>query len=176
MGELNGKILALTGGSKGIGRAAVELFAKEGAAIVVNSGNANAFTGKKGTEAVSRIVTKVAREILVPEARVLTSSTGVIGEPLPVERIIENIEILKRNLCISGIEMAAEAIMTTDTYAKGSYGELEIDGKLIKIAGIAKGSGMIAPDMATMLVYLFTDAQVEQPDLQSILTRQEKIT
>ena len=148
----------------------------EGAAIVVNSGNANAFTGKKGTEAVSRIVTKVAREILVPEARVLTSSTGVIGEPLPVERIIENIETLKRNLCISGIEMAAEAIMTTDTYAKGSYGELEIDGKSIKIAGIAKGSGMIAPDMATMLVYLFTDAQVEQPDLQSILSEINEVT
>ncbi len=142
----------------------------EGAAIIVNSGNANAFTGKRGNLAVSRIVTKVAKEISVPRARVLTSSTGVIGEPLPADRIIEKIEELKQNLSGSGIEKAAEAIMTTDTYAKGSYAELNVDRKVVKIAGIAKGSGMIAPDMATMLVYLFTDAEVQQPILQSILS------
>ncbi len=142
----------------------------EGAAIIVNSGNANAFTGKRGNLAVSSIVTKVAQEISVPKARVLTSSTGVIGEPLPADRIIEKIGELKQNLSDSGIEKAAEAIMTTDTYAKGSYAELNVDRKVVKIAGIAKGSGMIAPDMATMLVYLFTDAEVQQPILQSILS------
>ena len=141
----------------------------EGAAIIVNSGNANAFTGKRGNLAVSSIVTKVAQEISVPKARVLTSSTGVIGEPLPADRIIEKIGELKQNLSDTGIEKAAEAIMTTDTYAKGSYAELNVDRKVVKIAGIAKGSGMIAPDMATMLVYLFTDAEVQQPILQSIL-------
>ncbi len=142
----------------------------EGAAIIVNSGNANAFTGKRGNLAVSSIVTKVAQEISVPKARVLTSSTGVIGEPLPADRIIEKIGELKQNLSDSGIKKAAEAIMTTDTYAKGSYAELNVDRKVVKIAGIAKGSGMIAPDMATMLVYLFTDAEVQQPILQSILS------
>ncbi|MAI57835.1 MAG: bifunctional ornithine acetyltransferase/N-acetylglutamate synthase [Rhodobacteraceae bacterium] len=142
----------------------------EGAAIIVNSGNANAFTGKRGNLAVSSIVTKVAQEISVPKARVLTSSTGVIGEPLPADRIIEKIGELKQNLSDTGIEKAAEAIMTTDTYAKGSYAELNVDRKVVKIAGIAKGSGMIAPDMATMLVYLFTDAEVQQPILQSILS------
>ena len=98
-----------------------------------------------------------------------TASTGVIGERLPHDRITTKIEGLAADLSEGGIEGAARAIMTTDTFAKGASGEVEIDGKTVRIAGIAKGSGMIAPDMATMLVYIFTDAQIQQPALQTLL-------
>ncbi len=142
-----------------------------GAAILVNSGNANAFTGKNGVEAVSAITKAVSRSCVVPESRVFTSSTGVIGEPLPFDRITGILEDLQASLSSDGIEAAAQAIMTTDTYAKGASTSVEIDGTTVSIAGIAKGSGMIAPDMATMLVYVFTDAKVSQPDLQRIVSR-----
>ncbi|MEJ2020657.1 MAG: bifunctional glutamate N-acetyltransferase/amino-acid acetyltransferase ArgJ [Maritimibacter sp.] len=142
----------------------------DGAAIIVNSGNANAFTGTNGLEAVAAITGAVAESTGVPQNRVYSSSTGVIGEPLPFDRITAKLDELNAALSIDGIGAAARAIMTTDTYAKGAAAELEIDGKPVKIAGIAKGSGMIAPDMATMLVYIFTDAKVEQSLLQGILS------
>jgi glutamate N-acetyltransferase/amino-acid N-acetyltransferase len=140
-----------------------------GAAFIVNSGNSNAFTGTNGMKAVEAITAEVSRVTGVPQNRVYSSSTGVIGEPLPFQRITANIEELHGTMSADAIELAARAIMTTDTYPKGSGTELRIGGKIVRIAGIAKGSGMIAPDMATMLVYIFTDAEVEQSLLQRIL-------
>ena len=141
-----------------------------GAAIPVNSGNANAFTGKGGVTAVEAITASVADVCNIPQSRVFTSSTGVIGEPLPHDRITAVLADLKGALSDKGISDAAKAIMTTDTFPKGARAEVEIDGKTVSIAGIAKGSGMIAPDMATMLVYIFTDAVVSQPALQKMLS------
>lgn len=147
-----------------------------GAAIIVNSGNANAFTGRNGEEAVTAVTSAVAKTLDVPEARVFSSSTGVIGEPLPHGRIAAKLGELKGNLDPTGIENAARAIMTTDTFPKGSGTQVEIDGQPVRIAGIAKGSGMIAPDMATMLVYIFTDAAIEQPILQSMVSALNQTT
>ena len=144
--------------------------AATGAAILVNSGNSNAFTGGRGVESVQAITAAVAQATGVPQGRVFTSSTGVIGEPLPHDRIIATLDTLAGAAQPAGLEQAARAIMTTDTFPKGACATVEIGGKPVKIAGIAKGSGMIAPDMATMLVYIFTDAQVEQPVLQTLLS------
>jgi glutamate N-acetyltransferase/amino-acid N-acetyltransferase len=141
----------------------------QGAAILVNSGNANAFTGRSGVEAVEAITAAVAQTCGIPQSRVFTSSTGVIGEPLPFERVTGVISDVNARLDANGIAAAAKAIMTTDTYPKGAVSTVEIDGKIVSIGGIAKGSGMIAPDMATMLVYIFTDAVVEQSALQAIV-------
>ena len=142
-----------------------------GAAIVVNSGNSNAFTGALGEEAVANIATSVALVLNLPTSRVFTSSTGVIGEPLPYDRIIAVMPTLAADLSEDGIDMAAEAIMTTDTFPKGASATVQGDGGLIHIAGIAKGSGMIAPDMATMLVYIFTDAKIPSAALQRMVAR-----
>ena len=141
-----------------------------GAAIIVNSGNANAFTGKNGTEATRAVTSAVAGALDLPEVRVFSSSTGVIGEPLPHDKITAKIADLAGALRPDGIADAARAIMTTDTFAKGASTEVVIAGKTVKIAGIAKGSGMIAPDMATMLVYIFTDAAADRAVLQSMVS------
>ncbi|WP_170411001.1 bifunctional glutamate N-acetyltransferase/amino-acid acetyltransferase ArgJ [Ruegeria atlantica] len=142
------------------------------AAILVNSGNANAFTGHYGQTSVVEVIQAVSAATDVAAERVFTSSTGVIGEPLPHDRIVAQLEALKAGLSRHAIEDAARAIMTTDTFPKGASAQVEIAGKTVSIAGIAKGSGMIAPDMATMLVYIFTDAQVEQSALQAMLGAQ----
>ncbi|GAA6194762.1 bifunctional glutamate N-acetyltransferase/amino-acid acetyltransferase ArgJ [Pseudophaeobacter arcticus] len=142
-----------------------------GAAILVNSGNSNAFTGHYGQTSVAEICAAVADITGLPEARIFTASTGVIGEPLPHDRIIAQIKDLNDGLDATALEAAAEAIMTTDTFAKGASAEVTIGGETVSIAGIAKGSGMIAPDMATMLVYIFTDAQLPQAALQAELSR-----
>ena len=149
----------------------LQLDADGGAAIVVNSGNANAFTGDNGRQAVSEISRAVAELLGASENRVFTSSTGVIGEPLPFERITAKLADLKADLDPAGIPGAARAIMTTDTFPKGAGTIFDIDGQPVAIAGIAKGSGMIAPDMATMLVYIFTDAAIARSDLQNVVTR-----
>lgn len=150
----------------------LKLRGPKGAAILVNSGNSNAFTGKAGAASVKAITAAVARQLDVPVERVFTSSTGVIGEPLPHDRIVARIGALEAGLSEAAIEMAARAIMTTDTFPKGAAATVAGEGGEIRIAGIAKGSGMIAPDMATMLVYLFTDAKIAQPLLQKMLSRQ----
>ncbi|MDE0590953.1 bifunctional glutamate N-acetyltransferase/amino-acid acetyltransferase ArgJ [Halocynthiibacter sp. C4] len=137
------------------------------AAIVVNSGNANAFTGGHGVKAVEAVTQAAAEALNVPVSRVFTASTGVIGEPLPAERITDKLAELSQNLAPNAFERAAKAIMTTDTFPKGA--KAEVNG--ITIAGFAKGSGMIAPDMATMLVYIFTDAKIAQDRLQAILSK-----
>ncbi|WP_375698745.1 bifunctional glutamate N-acetyltransferase/amino-acid acetyltransferase ArgJ [Pseudophaeobacter sp. TrK17] len=142
-----------------------------GAAILVNSGNSNAFTGHYGQTSVAEICAAVADITGLPEARIFTASTGVIGEPLPHDRIIAQIKDLNDGLDATALEAAAEAIMTTDTFAKGASAEVTIGGETVSIAGIAKGSGMIAPDMATILVYIFTDAQLPQAALQAELSR-----
>ncbi len=148
----------------------------KGAAIIVNSGNANAFTGRLGTESVAAVTGAVAERLGVPVARVFSSSTGVIGEPLPHQRIIDSIDTLKGALSHDGIGDAARAIMTTDTFPKGACETVVIDGQAVHIAGIAKGSGMIAPDMATMLVYIFTDAAIDQEILQSTVSALNRTT
>jgi glutamate N-acetyltransferase/amino-acid N-acetyltransferase len=142
-----------------------------GAAIVVNSGNSNAFTGAIGDQAVAAVTGGVAEVLGIPAARVFSSSTGVIGEPLPHDKITAVLPALAADLSEAGIQMAAEAIMTTDTFPKGATATVQADGGPIHIAGIAKGSGMIAPDMATMLVYIFTDAKIAQPALQKMVDR-----
>ena len=137
------------------------------AAILVNAGNANAFTGKNGANAVAAITTAVAATTGVEEQRVFTASTGVIGEPLPFDRITQKLGELNKALSDTAINDAAEAIRTTDTFAKGAGKTVLVCGQSVQIAGIAKGSGMIAPDMATMLVYIFTDAKISQKALQA---------
>ena len=146
------------------------------AAILVNAGNSNAFTGRNGVDAVTAITNATADACNVPEARVFTASTGVIGEPLPFERITAHLHDLASRCTSDGLKDAASAIMTTDTFPKGSAATVEIEGKTVSIAGIAKGSGMIAPDMATMLVYIFTDAEISQDALQSLVSATSEVT
>ena len=150
---------------------AMKVSADVGAAIVVNSGNSNAFTGAMGDKAVAEVTAAAATATGVPASRVFSSSTGVIGEPLPFEKITAVLPALATDLREDGIQMAAEAIMTTDTFPKGASAVIEGDGGPIHISGIAKGSGMIAPDMATMLVYIFTDAKIAPAKLQALLAR-----
>jgi len=142
-----------------------------GAAIIVNSGNSNAFTGKQGDKAVAAVTTATAKALGLPTTRVFSSSTGIIGEPLPFEKITAALPDLAIALTEDAIAMAAQAIMTTDTFPKGATATIEGDGGKIHIAGIAKGSGMIAPDMATMLVYIFTDAKITPAALQKMVDR-----
>ena len=150
--------------------------AAEGAAILVNSGNANAFTGHRGMASVEALSKALADQLKLSETRVFTASTGVIGEPLPHEKISTRMPELIADLDAEGIAMAAQAIMTTDTYPKGASAQVETPSGPVNIVGIAKGSGMIAPDMATMLAYIFTDAQIEQAELQGLLSLLNEVT
>ena len=150
---------------------AMKVMADAGAAIIVNSGNSNAFTGKAGEKSVLAVTTATATALGLPAARVFSSSTGVIGEPLPHDRITQVIPALAAKLRDDAIAMAAQAMMTTDTFPKGAAASFQAKGGTVNIAGIAKGSGMIAPDMATMLVYIFTDATITPSALQRLLSR-----
>jgi glutamate N-acetyltransferase/amino-acid N-acetyltransferase len=150
---------------------ALKVPAGAGAAIIVNSGNSNAFTGKIGDRAVAAVTGAVAGALSLPVSRIFSSSTGVIGEPLPHERITAVVPALAATLTEDAVEMAAQAIMTTDTFPKGAAATVQGEGGVIQISGIAKGSGMIAPDMATMLVYIFTDAKIGQAALQRMVSR-----
>lgn len=147
-----------------------------GAAILVNSGNANAFTGSYGQASVEALTKDVAKSLGIDTKRVFTASTGVIGETLAHEKIVAKLLDLKADLSESAVKNAANAIMTTDTFPKGSGTQVEIDGSIVKIVGFAKGSGMIAPDMATMLVYIFTDAKVSQSALQTMVAKASDVT
>jgi glutamate N-acetyltransferase/amino-acid N-acetyltransferase len=142
-----------------------------GFAILVNSGNANAFTGGAGRVAVQATVEATAAALGIPAGHVFVASTGVIGEPLPAERIAAVLGGLRDGLVADGTALAARAIMTTDTFAKGAAASVDLDGVPVSIVGFAKGSGMIAPDMATMLAFVFTDAAVEPALLQAMLAR-----
>ena len=146
----------------------IEAHAK-GAAIIINSGNANAFTGRQGENAVREIVDSLSTIANLPVQRIFSSSTGVIGELLEYEKIITVLNSLVDSVEVSKIGDAARAIMTTDTFPKGSSIKFDFKGTEITISGIAKGSGMIAPNMGTMLVYIFTDALIDKKDLQSVV-------
>jgi len=139
-------------------------------AIVVNSGNANAFTGGHGRDAVETVMKAAGKAVGAPAGNVFMASTGVIGEPLPVERITAVLDGLVARLDPDWLEDAARAIMTTDTFPKGASAVVDLDGVAVTISGFAKGSGMIAPDMATMLVFIFTDAAIGQNLLQSAVS------
>ncbi|MBF0189960.1 MAG: bifunctional glutamate N-acetyltransferase/amino-acid acetyltransferase ArgJ [Magnetococcales bacterium] len=139
--------------------------------LVVNSGNANAVTGPGGMHAALEICAEVARLLEVPEAEIFVASTGVIGVPLPLERMLESLPTLRASLESEGWLRAARAIMTTDTFPKLVTRSCLIDGKTVTLIGMAKGAGMIRPDMATMLAFLFTDAAVAPATLQILLER-----
>jgi glutamate N-acetyltransferase / amino-acid N-acetyltransferase len=141
----------------------------KGRAIVANSGCANACTGKRGLADARATAEAAARELGVKADSVLVASTGVIGEFLPMARVNTGISTAAGLLTSSGWEQAAEAIMTTDMYPKLSIVQEEIGGKVITVAGIAKGSGMIHPNMATMLCFVATDAAVSAPLLRKAL-------
>ena len=138
-------------------------------AILINSGNANAFTGAAGVAAVERTAKAVAELVDCRPREVFLASTGVIGEPLPDERLTSALQSLQRRLSSEAWQDAAEAIMTTDTYPKGATRQAELGGAAVTVNGIAKGSGMIAPDMATMLAFVFTDARIPPGVLQTLL-------
>jgi len=135
-------------------------------AIVVNSGNANACTGECGMIDAERMVSATAKALNVPPNEVIIASTGVIGQFLPIENIESGIAQLATLLSPNGSDDAAEAIMTTDTFAKTIAVSFSIAGKEVTIGGIAKGSGMIEPNMATMLAFITSDANIAQPLLQ----------
>ncbi|ERP87870.1 N-acetylglutamate synthase [Labrenzia sp. C1B10] len=139
-------------------------------ALLVNSGNANAFTGKKGKAAVELSAEIVSRELGCSEGEIFLASTGVIGEPLPADKFSGVIGELKANQGSASWLDAAKAIMTTDTYPKVSTASVELDGVTVTINGIAKGAGMIAPDMATMLSFIYTDAPIAPSVLQALLS------
>ena len=137
-------------------------------ALLVNSGNANAFTGQQGVETVEWMAGAVAKKLACRPSDVLVASTGVIGEPLPVDPINTALPKLVDRLGGDGWPEAARAITTTDTFPKGASRLCEIGGREVTLSGIAKGSGMIAPDMATMLAFIFTDARISAEVLQSL--------
>lgn len=139
-------------------------------ALVVNSGNANVFTGRAGVLATQISAAAAARVVHCPATEVFLASTGVIGEPLNAEKISDAMPTLYEALTPEGWEDAARAIMTTDTFPKAATRQVELGGKIVTIQGIAKGSGMIAPDMATMLGFVVTDAAISQDVLQSLLS------
>ena len=145
-------------------------------ALLVNSGNANAFTGKNGAEAAAFSARLAAKAAGVALDKVFLASTGVIGEPLPAEKFSGVVEDLVASATTEGINAAAEAIMTTDTFPKRATASADFGGVKVTISGIAKGAGMIAPDMATMLSYIFTDAPIAAPMLQALLSAGVKDT
>lgn len=138
----------------------------KGRAIIVNSGNANACTGRRGYDDAVTMAALTASALGVPREDVYVGSTGVIGKPLPMEKIEAAIPLLAARLHRHGGEDAARAIMTTDTIVKTAAVSDSIGGRTVTVGGIAKGSGMIHPNMATMLAYLATDAQVPRTVLQ----------
>lgn len=138
-------------------------------ALIVNAGNSNAFTGRRGLEAVEAITSKVAAHLGCAKNAVFVSSTGVIGVPLPKDKAEAGLDAVFQAPPCSW-EDATNTIGTTDTFAKGAVASAMIDGVKVNLVGIIKGSGMIAPDMATMLGYIFTDAAVEAPFLQQLLS------
>lgn len=142
-----------------------------GRLLVVNSGNSNAFTGSVGETAVTATINAAAALNGCAPEQVFTASTGVIGEPLPYERIVAALSGLYADLAEDRWEEAARAIMTTDTFPKASTRTFMLGDVQVRLNGFAKGSGMIAPHMGTMLAYLFTDAAIAPDVLQAMLER-----
>jgi len=137
--------------------------------LVVNAGNANVFNGIAGSRAVEATAAAAAKALNVPPETIFLASTGVIGEPMPAQKLVAAMAGLQAKLQPGGLAEAARAIMTTDTFPKAATRTARLGGAEIRITGIAKGSGMIAPDMATMLAFIFTDAAIPAPALQAML-------
>jgi glutamate N-acetyltransferase/amino-acid N-acetyltransferase len=140
-------------------------------AVLINSGNANACTGPEGLAAARETCRAVAARLHIPAGLVLPSSTGVIGAPLPATRITAAVPELVAHLSPEGLPRVARAIMTTDTRPKTAQVKLALGGKNVTLAGIAKGAGMIHPDLATLLVFILTDAAATAPVLKTLLRR-----
>jgi glutamate N-acetyltransferase/amino-acid N-acetyltransferase len=140
-----------------------------GQAIIANSGNSNACTGKQGIKDAEEMAVLTAKALNIKPNLVCVASTGVIGEPLPMEKIRKWISDSALSLRRDGGRDAAEAIMTTDTFLKEKAVQIDIGGKAVTIGGIAKGSGMIYPNMATMLSFIATDAKIASKDLKAAL-------
>jgi glutamate N-acetyltransferase / amino-acid N-acetyltransferase len=138
-------------------------------AILINSGNANACNGPRGQEDARDLTRESARLLSIPEATVLPASTGVIGQPLPVDLIKGALPQLTARLRPDGLAEVAEAIMTTDTRPKTAFVREKLWGQPITLAGLAKGAGMIHPDMATLLAFVCTDAAISAPVLKQLL-------
>ncbi len=138
-------------------------------ALVVNAGCANAFTGKAGADAARRTASEVAKRFGCRQRDVMLASTGIIGVVLDDKKIAAQLPAVEARMDPDAWAAAGRGIMTTDTFPKGSYAECEIDGQKVRIAGIAKGSGMIAPDMATMLAFIVTDASIHPNVLRALL-------
>ena len=147
--------------------------------LIVNSGNANAYTGKEGNDNIKKIISYISSKIGCRKEEVIVSSTGVIGEQLPINKIMKQLPgllaISKNNNNQDWIKFA-KSIMTTDTFPKAVIKNTKINGKSIKIIGIAKGSGMIAPNMATMLGFIFTDANLSKNILSALIKETTKET
>ncbi|MDR5659892.1 bifunctional glutamate N-acetyltransferase/amino-acid acetyltransferase ArgJ [Serpentinicella sp. ANB-PHB4] len=142
---------------------------KKAQAIIVNSGNANACTGDQGQKDAESMAEKTAEVLNIPKEAVIVSSTGVIGVSMPMETVMKGIETAADALSYNGGQDAAEGILTTDTGKKNVAVEVEIDDKKVTIGGIAKGSGMIHPNMATMLAFVTTDANIDSEYLDQLL-------
>ena len=140
-------------------------------AIIINSGNANACTGKKGMEDAKSMAAAVEDALGIKKGFAMVSSTGVIGQRLPIDRLKKGIPKLVSSLSSKGWNDAVNAIMTTDAFPKIAFEKCRIGGKDITVLGIAKGAGMICPNMATMLAFIVTDAEVERKTLQSALKK-----
>ena len=138
-------------------------------ALLVNAGNANVFTGRAGEQVVADAVETVAKQVRCPADEVFVASTGVIGEQIRLEKVLGGIPRAAKRLSGTRWSEAAKAICTTDTFPKGATRTAEIGGKTVTISGFAKGSGMIAPDMATMLCFVFTDAKLPAPVLRTLV-------
>jgi glutamate N-acetyltransferase/amino-acid N-acetyltransferase len=140
-------------------------------ALIVNAGNSNAFTGYRGREAVEQIVDQVAAHLACDPREVFVCSTGVIGVPLPKDKAHAGVaKVISFDAPSASWEETAQTITTTDTFPKGAAASAVVGGTTVQVAGIVKGSGMIAPDMATMLGYIFTDAAVAPDLLQAMLS------
>ncbi|MEI8106758.1 MAG: bifunctional glutamate N-acetyltransferase/amino-acid acetyltransferase ArgJ [Verrucomicrobiota bacterium] len=148
----------------------IHLRNKDVRAIVANAGNANACTGLVGIESAKRMTAATASALGIKPRQILVCSTGRIGVQMPIEKIEATIATLPQTLTATGSRQAAEAIMTSDTFPKEVAVEFALDGKTVRIGGIAKGAGMIDPNMATMLCFITTDAQIEKTELQQALS------
>lgn len=147
---------------------AAHLRAGDTRAIIANSGNANACTGSTGIQNARRMTQAVARQLGLKERQILVCSTGRIGRDLPIEKIEQFMPALVAGLSYSGSDVVAKAIMTSDTFQKEIAVELPLADKRVRIGGIAKGAGMINPDMATMLCFITTDAPISKRELQRL--------
>ena len=145
-------------------------------AIIVNSGNANACTGIQGRRDAKRVSSLIAKQLGINEKLVFPSSTGIIGTPLPVEKIEGGIPELINNLSAEGWMKTVEAMMTTDTFPKVEVATCRIKGKQVKLCGMIKGAGMICPDLATMLSFLVTDANIKGSLLQQMLEKAAEVS